>query len=135
MDALADTIRTGFGSADPPVQVESRLNPNPSPPSVDMYPADPFTEQTGFSVISRELYFTVRARVNGDQQAEQDFLLELMGPGDDNWFSDVIAGNRSLSGTVSQVSVQEGPSGFRQYQDAGGEGSYLGCEWRIRVIP
>jgi len=131
MDALAAAIRSNVGTTE--LQVEARLNPNPTPPSIDVFPADPFTEVTAFSRVSRDVFLTVRVRVNGDQTAEQDMLLAMMGPSDDgDWLEDVFADDPTLNGKCQEASVAEGPSGFRQYDL--GQGGYLGCEWRVRVI-
>ena len=46
MDEMADTLLAVVGPAvtETEVQVTGRLNPNPTPPSIDIYPGDPFRD-------------------------------------------------------------------------------------------
>jgi hypothetical protein len=136
MDALAGSVETFLGSAVPGIQVEGRLVFNPTPPCIDVYPADPFQEQAAFGITSREALFTVRARVTtADHEAGQELLLDFMDPRGSASLVAAIASDPTLAGTVDDLTV-EGPSGFIVYQDASGAnaGGLLGAEWRTRVI-
>lgn len=136
MDALAAQVEEALGTAVPGIQVEGRLVFNPTPPCIDVYPADPFQEQAAFGLTSREATFTVRARVStADQEAGQELLLDLMDVRGTASLLAAIEGDRTLGGTVDHLTV-DGPSGFIVYQDASGPsaGSLLGAEWRTRVI-
>ena len=126
MSGLAEIIDVIAASLDPltleipGLQITGGLNPNPTPPSIDIYPADP--SATPASMNGWEEFFTVRARVSTpDDQGAQELLMQLMdvtGP------TSVIA---CLKAT-SQFAVEE-RSGFQPYP-----GDYLGCEWRVKEI-
>ena len=114
------------------------LELNPTPPSIDMYPGDPFQASLGFdkhgAPRERKLFFTVRARVStADSQAGQQLLLELLDP--NGGVEDAIVTDQTLGGVVSAVAVaEEGVSGIRQYvTDTPTGQSLLGCEWRVEV--
>ena len=54
------------------------LNQNPTPPSIDIYPADPFQTGSGFE-DDTEVFFTIRARTTtADQEAGQKALLRML---------------------------------------------------------
>lgn len=131
-EAIADQIRDALDGTVTELQVEPRLVVNPSPPCVDMYPAEEFLEQTAMGYRNREVAFTVRARVVGDHDAQQDWLVALMDPRSSESVIAALGSSLSVNGSTLSLAV-EGPSGFRQYVDAGGQGSLLGCEWRTRV--
>jgi hypothetical protein len=101
---------------------------------VDIYPADPFSEQMDFGTLrSRDFLFTVRARVNPvDIDATQQLLLQLMDPLQDTSVHAAIHSDRTLGGLVDDVSAI-GPTGVIVYSPVGGEGYLVGCEWRTRV--
>jgi hypothetical protein len=101
------------------LQITSRLNPAPTPPSIDVYPATLSGDPASFHGAWDETV-TVRARVTTpDDTAAQDVLLGLMeldGP------SSVIAALQ----TDSRLGVIE-RTGFQSYP-----GDFLGCEWTVR---
>ena len=140
MDALATQVETYYsgGTATPIVdnlQVDGRLIPSPTPPAIDIYPADPFQERMAMGHANNELFFTVRARVNtADNEAGQDLLLSFMDPEATSSMIEALLVSRTLGGTVERVTV-EGPSSFGLFGDPGGQMSLLGCTWRARVIP
>ncbi len=135
MDALAKQIDDSLGTAVEGIQVVGRLETNPTPPCVDIYPADPFQEQTAFMLDSREMKFTIRARVTtADHQAGQDLLLSLMDVRADSSLAATIYTDQTLGGKVAQASIVDGPSAYGQYADSGGEGDLLGCQWTAMVI-
>lgn len=149
MDALANQIQTSMaitvGTADPVMeglQVYPRLVWNPTPPSIDVYPADPFQEGLAFGRGDNEMFFTVRARVNTpDHEGAQDLLLAMMDPQQDLSVAAAItaagtaAPAKTLGGMVENVTV-EPPSDFGVFVDPGPHGgALLGCTWRVRVLP
>lgn len=129
LDDLADDIQTGLAELIPGLQVEGRLIPNPTPPVIDIYPADPFTQAIGYGSGNTNLRFTIRARVStAENEAGQELLLSLMDP----------AAATSLANLVEQTTgyVVTGPSGFGLYNDPGGVGNnLLGCTWTLEVTP
>lgn len=112
------------------LQVYGWLNTNPTPPSIDVFPGDPFQDGAGMGVDSQRVYFTVRARVStADQEAGQRLLLRLLDVGDPASVEQALA-------EVDAVVVPDGVSGFREYlEDTATNGRLLGCEWRVSVFP
>jgi hypothetical protein len=132
--ALADQIRDGIEAALAGVQVEPRWVVTPTPPTVDMFPADPFLEQTAYGADSQEATFIVRARVSpADAVAGQELLYDLLDPRRPESVAAAVVGDSTIGGTVGSSRV-ELPSGFRPYADAGGRGDLIGCEWRVVVV-
>ena len=144
MDALATQIDNEIGSrgtADALIenlQVESRLVFNPTPPVVDIYPADPFQDALAFGKGNNELFLTVRARVTtADHEAGQDLLLQMMDPEADTSMAQAILADRDLGGTVERLNISAGPTSFGVFPAAPGTTgeNLLGCTWTVRVIP
>ncbi len=142
LDALRDVLLDTVGPAvtDVEVQVTGRRNFNPTVPSIDIYPGDPFrdklTSTAGFSDDQGDLILTVRARVSTvDNQGGQDLLLRLMDDHDDIGVAGTLEEDQTLNGLASSVSV-EGNSGYLSYIEGGSESgaALLGCEWRVRVL-
>ena len=140
LDELAATLLAVVGPAvvETEVQIVGRRNFNPTPPSIDIYPGDPFRESpgiAGFGETGGELLLTVRARVSTvDNIAGQDLLLRLMDDEDAISVASTLMEDQTLNGLASSVFV-EANTGYVQYIDAGQEGAaYLGCEWRVRVL-
>lgn len=139
LEEMADTIRAVVGPevAETEVQVTGLRNFNPTPPSIDIYPGDPFRDTTGagFTDTGGELIVTVRARVaTVDNQAGQLLLLRLMDDEDPIGVAPTLMEDQTLNGRASSVYV-EGNSGYVQYVEGGTEGgAWLGCEWRVRVL-
>jgi hypothetical protein len=113
-------------------QVHARLNLDATPPSIDVYPGEPFfsTDAQGFD--GRGAYnFTVRCRVGStDADAQQDVLLDLADW--DEGLARVLEDDQTLNGLASSVSVT-GPTGFRPYRGRG-DMVQIGCEWSVNVI-
>lgn len=130
MDSLASGLTTALASAIPELQVDNRQNPNPSPPSLDVYPGtEPFTEQVSFGVGNRAYFFTVRARVQtSDNEAGQDLLLAMMDDGDAKSVETALY-------TVSGVKNVVGPTPYAAFRDVGGQSEWLGCTWRVQFMP
>ena len=138
VEALADQITDNVAAQDlggEALQVWPFLVLNPTPPCVDIYPADPFSEQTEYGPTgSRDVWFTVRARVAPtDVDAAQQLLLQLMDPRSDTSVFAALISDRSLGGRVSDL-LPAGPSGIIVYSPIGNEGYLVGCEWRTRVL-
>ena len=132
MDALAAQISTQLcGTVNPVIpnlQVFGRVVANPTPPCIDMYPSDPFTEPTGFGKGMKDYFFDVRARVDlADSAAGQDLLLSMMDTQSSTSVEQAILSNTSLSGGGTIRSV-EGPR-WRPF------GDLIGCFWTVRVTP
>lgn len=140
MDALALRLQTQLcGTVNPVIeqlQVDGRLIPNPSPPSIDVYPDEDFIESTGFGHNQKMYAFQVRARVGtSDNEAGQDLLLSMM---DDEGTASVEAAiwaDKTLGG-VATVKTVIGPSAYGLFLIPGQVGTNLiGCTWRVTVQP
>ena len=135
--AIATQITDELGGTANPVienlQVEDRRHPNPTPPAIDVYPGSPWTEVIGYG-NQRQYWFNVRARVGtGDNESGQDLLLAMM---DNETAQSVEAAIRS---TKTYAGAQLGDIealdyGLMSDLDAQGE-SFLGCLWRVALIP
>jgi len=126
MDAIA-------GSLDPltstvaGLQITARLNGTPTPPSIDVYPAD--TSALPVSMDGWEDAFIVRARVSTpDDIGAQEVLLDLMDTTGPASVISMLRVDPSFGGVVGGSAVDE-RSGFQPYP-----GDLLGCEWRVRTI-
>ena len=134
MDSLATGLQTQLCGTVAPIipelQVDNRQNPNPSPPSLDVYPGtEPFTEQVAFGSGNREYNFTVRARVQtSDNEAGQDLLLAMMDDADPKSVETALW-------TVSGVKRVVGPTPYAAFRDVGGQSEWLGCTWRVQFMP
>ena len=133
MEGLAQALAP-VATAVPDLQVYAGWLPTPSPPSVEVFPGDPFQEAEGFSKAKR-LFWTVRARVAmTDTDSGQSLLLQLLEPDGPTSVEAALCWD-GLGGLVDSVSVAEGtPSGFREYTDGDFPGRLLGCEWRVEVM-
>ena len=140
MDAIADQL-DGLTDDFPGLQVSGRMLWNPTPPAIDVYPAEPFQEPLTFGRDDWALNFTVRARVNTpDHEGAQELLLAMMDPNEATSVAKAItaAGTASpaktLDGAVENV-VVDGPSDYGFFVDPGSTDALLGCTWNVRVIP
>lgn len=137
MDEMADTLRTAYSGLDVDIQVEPRLVLNPTPPCIDIYPADTQrgTETAGFTAsgVDGELLFTVRARVStADSEAGQDLLLAMMDDENDLCIAVPLSSDPTLGGLTSDLFVQPG-TGYGLYTLPDG-GSLLGCQFIVAVV-
>src|SRR5262245_53045872 len=119
LDPLTGTI-TGL-------QITAFQNPSPSPPSIDVYPADvsglPVSQYGGEEMV------TVRARMTTpDDVAAQQVLLSMMDVSGPASVIAALEADRTFGGVVGGSTVDE-RSGFQPYP-----GDYFGCEWRVRTI-
>jgi hypothetical protein len=136
LDQMADTLETAFDGSDLDIQVVPRMNFNPTPLSVDMFPGDPFRDPdtAGMGDESGALLFTVRARVStADFEAGQDVLLALMDDTDDLSVATALMDDYTLNGLASSVYVT-GPSGFVRFDDGSGKGALLGVQWGVTIL-
>jgi hypothetical protein len=116
----------------PELQVCGFWNPNPTPPSIDIYPGDPFQQGAGFGITEKEVFFTVRARVStADDEAGQGALRRMMDPADPASVEAALA-----DGDVAVIGNDGSVSGYRQYSDGADPGgaTLLGCEWRVEAF-
>lgn len=126
---IADALRS-VAAAIPDLQVYGYWNDNPTPPSLDVYPGDPFQDGAGFGTDQSQAFFTVRARVGmADNQAGQQLLLRMLD------VQDPASVQQALEAADAGTVVTEGVSGFRQYpEDSGATERMLGCEWRVQTF-
>jgi hypothetical protein len=130
--ALADQIRDEL--ADDTIQVANMLVWNPTPPAIDIYPAETFQAQERFGIGNDTVFLSVRARVNTpDHDGAQELLLSLMDPKAATSLQQAILADDTLGGAVSQAMVEDGPSNYGIFPDPGGQGAYLGCTWTVRI--
>jgi hypothetical protein len=126
MDAVAASLDPLTNEIDG-LQVTGFMNPTPSPPSLDVYPAD--TSALPVSMSGWEEMIIVRARVSTpDDVAAQDVLLSMMDVDGPASVLVALKADPTLGGIVGGSVVDE-RSGYQTYP-----GDYLGCEWRVRTI-
>jgi hypothetical protein len=118
MEAIANSLDPLTTTVDG-LQVVAGINPSPTPPSLDVYPAPVSMEPASFE--GWEETFIVRARVSTpDDFAAQEVLWGLMD----------VDGDTSVMGALHDggfvVDERTGPTSY--------PGDYLGCEWRVRTI-
>ena len=124
--AIADALAPLTGQIDG-LQIYPYFNVNPTPPSIDVYPGEPFQQGAGFGVGSKRVWFTVRARVGtADQEAASQLLLRLLDPEDPASVEAALAAND----TATIDSTNGAVSGFRRYADDNSP-DMIGCEWRV----
>jgi hypothetical protein len=129
MDAIAASLDPLTVTVDG-LQIVSGMNPDPTPPSIDIYPGGP--SGTPVSMNGWEEMFTVRARVSTpDDMGAQEVLLSMMDV--DGPASVIVAleADPSFGGVVGGSAVDT-RSGFQPYPGSGGD--WLGCEWTVRTI-
>lgn len=111
-----------------------------SPPTLDMFPGDPFREDddtASFGDVGGAELITVRARVTiADVAAGQRLLLRLMDDYDDISVAAALMDDQTLNGFASSVAV-DGNTGHQLWGGTeGGDdgGPVLGTAWRVRVM-
>lgn len=132
--AIADALGQAVGNVNvSELQVSPRLLVNPTPPAVDIYPADPSQEDAAFGSFSSLTLWTVRARVTTvDHDANQDLLLDLLEPYGSTSVRAALLTDKTLGGLAEGMDVDR-PTGMTVYPALEGTASYLGCEWRVRI--
>jgi hypothetical protein len=130
---LAEIIDAVAASLDPltsevaGLQITAGMNPTPTPPSIDVYPAD----VSGLPVSQNgwEEMVTVRARMTTpDDRAAQEVLFSMMDVSGPTSVIELLTVDPTFGGVVGGSAVDE-RSGFQPYP-----GDYFGCEWRVRTI-
>lgn len=136
MDAIADEIRDTLDDVtDIQVQVEGRMVLAPSVPTIDLYPTDPSDDQelAAFGEAYGGELLTIRARVaTADADAGQNLLLALMDDEDELAIVNAIT-DPTLDGITTAIHFRD-RSGYREFPDLSGEGSFLGCLWSVVVV-
>ena len=102
------------------LQIFQGRNQVPTPPSLDVYPGDPFLTGAGMGPQSKQAFWTVRARASGADQDSQVVLIRLLDPGDP-------ASVEAALDTVDVGVSNDGyVTGFRDDLDG-----LVSCEWRV----
>ena len=125
-EAQADIVTAlqPLKSVVPGLQVYAGRNQEPTPPSLDVYPADPFQQGAGMGTLSKRVAFTIRARINGADQDAQALLLRLLDP------ADAASVEAALyAADAGEIGNDDYVSGFRDDLDG-----LLSCEWRVSVF-
>jgi len=135
MAAVATQLTQQLTPAIDVLQVTGQMNMNPTPPAIDLYPAELFQEPDAYKARNRRALFTVRARVaTADVDYGQTLLLDMMDTAGVKSVTAALAVDGSFNGNC-QDSAVEGPTGFVFYTDPVGQGeTLLGCEWRLQTI-
>lgn len=111
----------------PGLQITGYFNPQPTPPSIDIYPADPFQEGAGFGVSQKKVAWTVRARVStADPLSASQTLLRLL---DVNDPASVEAALQDVAAVPNDGTV----SGFVRFTDDP-SGDLLATQWRMEMF-
>lgn len=142
LDAMSSQISALMEAESPwKVQVHSRMLTNPTPPSVDMYPADPARDaETGaFGATAEEIaegyWINVRARVaTGDAGASQDVLLALKDDASSMCLTRAIELDETLGGYANDIAL-DSESGFVLFPTIDGGAVHIGVLWRFLVLP
>src|SRR3954469_18291675 len=110
--AIADALGQAIGVVDVgELQGSPRLLVNPTPPAVDIYPADPSQEDAAFGPFSSLTLWTVRARVSAvDPDANQALLLDLLEPYGSTSVRTAILADKTLGGLAEGMDVDR-PTG------------------------
>lgn len=135
MGAAADQIRTALSGNGVDVQVEPRRVWQPSPPTIDIYPADQATDPDyiAFGDPEGARLFVVRARVlASDGDSNQDLLYDLMDPEHELSVAVALLDDTTLNGWATSIDVSD-PSGERLYETPDGK-FYPGVEWTLTVL-
>ena len=137
MDEMADQLRGVIDDVtDVDVQVEGRMVLDPTPPCVDIFPADPSDDGTlaAMGELDGGELLTIRARVStADNYAGQELLLAFMDDEDPLSIRLALQDDTSLNGLANDVVVRS-RSGYVLVPDPGGEGALLGCLWNVVVL-
>lgn len=127
--------------ADWDIQVEPTMILNPSPPAIDMYPADPSTSPDSGSFgetypeMAEGFWVNVRARVApNDNIANQEVLLELLDPASDISVVQALYDDPTLNGVAADVNL-ESTSGFVLVPKVDGSAVHIGVIWRFLILP
>jgi hypothetical protein len=112
---------------------------NPTPPAIDIWPADPSAEDAAFGPSSTK-FWTVRARVAAvDEEGNQDILLALLEDGGPTSLRAALSSDVTLDGLVEGLDVEQNPTGYQVFRTLAGadfshQGQLLGFELRVRTF-
>jgi len=135
LDELANAVRAALAD-DWDFQVEPWMVVNPTPPTIDIFPGEPPTDEdyAAFGDLEGPRTFTVRARVGtADTDAGRDVLLSLMDVQDDHSIVRALEDDQTLNGLATQVDVRGGLS-LAAYLTPDGIASLLGVQWTVLVL-
>ena len=77
----------------------------------------------------------MRARVHtADEEAGQKVLMAMLNSSGDDSMGQAILQDKTLGGKCGGLGIEE-VGGFQLMLDVGGEGSYMGALWTVRVVP
>lgn len=136
LDELANSVRDAIDGIDWEIQVEPWLVIHPTPITIDMFPADPPSDEetAGFGDLEGGRFFTVRARTNTpDDSSTRDILLALMDIEDEHSVHRALVSDQELNGLATQV-VVTGGTGLSAFPTPDGAGAYLGVQWTVEVM-
>ncbi len=109
----------------PDLQVFRGRNSQATPPSLDVYPGDPFQIGAGFGVRAKRVFFTVRARISSADQDAQELIVRMLDPEDPASVESAL-----VEADAAAVANDDGyVSGLRDELDG-----TLSCEWRVTVF-
>lgn len=138
MDGLADQIRDTLAAVtDIKIEVEPRAFKAQTVPAVDMY-------VTGLNALDQDVAsfqdtvggwpITIRARVSpADVYAGEDLLLALIDDEDDLSIIGALADDRTVGGLTDTL-MWGTWSGYTDFPDPSGEGSFLGSLLPILIV-
>lgn len=120
------------------LQLVHVLNANPTPPSIDIYPATPFQTRRGEAFADdTTANFLVRARTTtADHEAGQLGLYRLLDKNDPASVQIALEADQSLGGLVqSIVVIEDSVTGFSEWiDDVQTGGRLIGCQWTVEVM-
>jgi hypothetical protein len=134
--AITDQIGLVLGPLVTGLQTSGgRMLTNPTPPSIDIYPASPFQEQIAMGGGNNDMFFNVRARVNTpDHEGAEELLCSFMDPTAATSVALAITSDPTLGGLVEHAWADP-PTDYQLFVDSSGGGGFLGCLWLTRVMP
>lgn len=128
---MADQIKDTLTDIDD-LQVEPSMMWNPSPPAIDLYPADPLFTDIAYGQVS-ELNIEIRARVDTpDREGAFALIVSMMDPGSQSSVRAALYADPTLGNTVENL-LCSSPSGLGYFTDPGGQ-ALLGCTWQATVL-
>ena len=139
VDELASVVSGVLDDqTDYPIEVRPRRAVSvTSTPIVDIYPGDSprFTDSAGYRLLTDQggYQLTIRTRISGDVDAQQDLLLEFMDDASPLSLAAAVTDDPTLNGLASGVSAQD-PTGHVLYEE-GDAGALLGFQFTCVVLP
>ena len=111
------------------LQICAFINGPATPPSIDMWPADPFQEGAGFGTKEIRCWWRVRARVaTSDLEQASRLLYRMLDTTDPASVEAALA-----VGGLATIDDRHGNvSGLRTYSDDPAR-DMIGCEWTVGV--